>query len=124
MFNLRLHEPFRPRILVPRSRCLVMAAGLLLASLSPAAAQTTPAAGPDAAPAREGNVYDHRDHQPTASEVHRAEGLSGSETPSAATDKEVERGVEDLLRQTDKMDEAAEKQGQGFPPGVSSQSPQ
>jgi hypothetical protein len=98
-----------------------MAAGLVLATVAPVAAQTGPVDDKDGSPAREGNVYEHRDHQPTESEVGRAEGKSGVDYPNPTSDQEVERGVENLLRQTDEMDEEADTQGRNYPAGSSSQ---
>jgi hypothetical protein len=129
MLSLPKRKPIPPRVLASRPLCLLMAAGSVLGSFSPGGAQTKPAGEPSAPleapapPAREGDVYDHRDHQPTESEVDRAEGRSGPDYPGPTTDQDVERGVENLLRQTDEMDKAAEKQGEEHPPGSPSQPP-
>ncbi len=82
---------------------VALAAALLLSSS--ALAQT---AGSDASPpapvdqrgvpTREGNVYDFRAHQP------RQDG-----PPSASSAQEVEKGVQDLLQQTDQLDKQSEQ---------------
>ena len=123
MSTLSEREPLQQRTPFSRSRCLVMAAGLVLATLPPVAAQTGPVDRENASPAQEGNVYDHRDHQPTESEVGRAEGKAGFDSSNPKTEQEVERGVGNLLRQTDEMDEEAIKQGREYPAGSSSQPP-
>lgn len=123
MSALSEREPLQRRTPFLRSRCLVMAAGLVLATLPPLAAQTRPVDREDASPAQEGNVYDHLDHQPTGAEVGRDEGKAGFDSPNPNTEQEVERGVGNLLRQTDEMDEEAVKQGREYPAGSSSQPP-
>jgi hypothetical protein len=101
--------------------CLALASGLLLAGFSAAAAQGSSAAQEQAAPAdrstvptREGNIYGHEEHQPTAAEVEKAGGL---DAPSAGNEEQVEKNVNDLLRQTNEMDKAADEQAKDFPAG-------
>jgi hypothetical protein len=64
-------------------------------------------------PAREGNIYDHQDHQPTAAEVGASESVAGITAPSPASTAAVEREVEDLLRQADTLDRQSEEQDEG-----------
>jgi hypothetical protein len=94
-----------------------MAARLVLTMVAPAAAQTAPVDVEHASPTQEGNIFDHRDHQPTEAEVGRTEGSSGVDKPSPTTEQDVEGGVESLLRQTREMDQGAEKQGRDYPAG-------
>ena len=118
--------------LIPRrhrgSRCLAISAGVLLAASSPALAQSPPApqqAAPSDAPAvpREGDIYGHKEHQPTEAGVGEKEGPSGVDSPSAANRQEVDKQVDQLLRQTDELDEAAKKQGEDYPADASSRPP-
>jgi len=89
-----------------------------LAASSPALAQSDPTSGGGAAPpAREGNIYDHRDHQPTEADVERA---TGTESPSSGANRQVEDEVKALLQQTDKLDKQSEQQDQDYPSGSSS----
>ena len=70
-----------------------------------AGAQDAQPPGPSGAPQREGNIYDHKAHQPTQADVDAA-GLP------AATDRSrqnVEQSVDDLLRQTDSLDKQQEQ---------------
>jgi hypothetical protein len=106
-------------------RAIAIAIGLVLTGSSLALAQSDPApAGTASPPAREGNIYDHKDHQPTRAEVGDARRDAGIEptpsdttpsdttpsdtTPSDTTPSETTREVEDevhkLLQQTDKLD--------------------
>jgi hypothetical protein len=78
-------------------------AALLLAAAPPALAQN--AAAPDTTPpAREGNTYDHRDHQPTQAEIDRAAAAAGVRPPSQNPEP-VEDEVKALLKQTDEVDQ-------------------
>jgi len=82
---------------------------LLLASNAPAQTAVTnggsrPQDG-DQLPARIGNVYDHQDHQPTQAE----EAAAGIAPPSSSTKREVEKEVEELLQQTDRLDKQADE---------------
>jgi hypothetical protein len=88
---------------------------LVLAAAAPALAQSDHTARPTAPPpARIGNIYDHKAHQPTESDAGAA--------PSAAGNKQqVEEEVQELLRQTDRLDRQSEQQEQLAPAGSSSQ---
>jgi hypothetical protein len=100
---------------------LAAVAGLVLTISSPVLAQSLPApiagaetpSGDAGAPAREANIYDHRDHQPTEAEVGAAEAAAGIREPSSASRADVEKDVEDLLNQADRLDQQAEEQDQG-----------
>ena len=122
-----MHGRFPP--LIPRrrrgSRCLAISAGVLLAASSPALAQSPPApqqAAPIDAPAvpREGDIYGHKEHQPTEAGIGEKEGPSGVDSPSAASRQEVDKEVDQLLRQTDELDEGAKREGEDYPAGASS----
>jgi hypothetical protein len=97
------------RFVTGRRQGLVLAATLLAV-----AATFTPCA--HAAPGqtqgseialREGNIYDHQDHQPTPAE----ESAAGLAPISQTTKREVEQEVKRLLQQTDRLDRQSEKQG-------------
>jgi hypothetical protein len=61
-----------------KSTLLVTVAVLLLAASSRIQAQTYPASVDGAMPpTREGNIYDHKDHQPTEAEISRAQAAAG-----------------------------------------------
>jgi hypothetical protein len=96
---------------------LAAVAGLVLMTASPVLAQSLPAPitgaeMPGGAPAREGNIYDHRDHQPREAEVGAAEADAGIGQPSAST-ADVEKEVEDLLKEGERLDRQSEEQDQG-----------
>jgi hypothetical protein len=84
---------------------------------SPLLAQTVPAPGNGTlAPgdgrntaAREGNTYDHRDHQPTQAEL----GAAGVSQQSSGSTAAVEKEVHDLLKQADRLDRESEEQDEG-----------
>jgi hypothetical protein len=86
------------------STLLAVVAALLppLSSLVHAQNATTPAA-----PAREGNIYDHIDHQPTRSQVENAEAATGRR--ASETDAEVLNEVKALLEETDRQDKRADE---------------
>jgi hypothetical protein len=89
---------------------LAAIAALVLAASSLALAQNAPV--PDARvtpPAREGNVYDHHDHQPTQAEVDSAETAVGGREPSSESETPVENEVKALLKQTDKLDKQSDE---------------
>jgi hypothetical protein len=96
-------------------------AGLVLMASSPLLAQpnTAPVSGASSpagdgnTPAREGNIYDYRIHQPTAAEVSDAELAAGIGPPTSASTAEVEKEVEDLLNQADRLDRQSEEQDEG-----------
>ena|SRR5579859_978889 len=117
MSPLSLRQSRRQRTAISWARCAVMAAVSVFAVIAPIAAQTAPVDVEDASPTREGNVFDHRDHQPTESQVDRTEGSSGVNNPSPTTEQDVEGGVEKLLKQTDQLDQDAAAQGRDYPAG-------
>lgn len=103
------------------SKCLAMATGLFLAASSPALCQEQVApGGGSAAPAREGNIYGHVDHQPTEAEIGKAAEPGSVDSPSAVNREQVDEEVDQLLQQSRELDEAAEKQGKDYPAGSSS----
>jgi Skp family chaperone for outer membrane proteins len=57
------------------------------------------------APARIGNIYNHQDHQPTQVELE----ASGIPAPSARTEQQVEKEIQELLQETDRQDRKAEE---------------
>ena len=85
---------------------LVVVAGLVLANPAPVLAQAEPVLPP----AREGNIYDHKDHQPTKADIDRAQAAAGVHPQSSVPDSNVEKDVEELLKQTDAPDKQAEEQ--------------
>lgn len=99
--------PILKRIPTSRSKVTLMAivAGLALAASEPLMAQTNPApaAGPISSP-REGNIYDFKKHQPTEAEV------GGGDAKGRA---EVEKEVQDLLKQLDELDRKSEEGAKG-----------
>jgi hypothetical protein len=89
---------------------LAAVAALVLAASSPSLAQNAPPPGAEAVPPmREGNVYDHRDHQPTQAEVGAAEAADGIGAASPGSEKQVEKEVKALLKQTDELDKQSEE---------------
>ncbi len=89
---------------------LTLVASLLLLTCAPAVAQTTaPFPGP-AVSTREGNIYDHRDHQPTA-----ADDAAAGVAPPGVSEDEVQKEVQDLLQQTDRLDEQSEQYDRELP---------
>jgi hypothetical protein len=62
------------------------------------------------APARIGNVYDHRQHQPTQAQ----EAALGIAPTSPSNRRRVEQEVEELLRETDRLDKEAEQLERGL----------
>lgn len=123
MSPLRSRRSDRLRMPLSWAGYVVMAAGLVFATAASVAAQSRSVDVEDASPTREGNVFDHHDHQPTESQVDRAEGSSGVDNPRPATEQQVEGGVEKLLRQTDEMDQDAAAQGRNYPTGSAAQPP-
>jgi hypothetical protein len=86
-------------------------AALVLAVSSPALAQNAQA--PDTAtmpPAREGNTYDHRDHQPTQAEIDNAEAADGSSIVPQENKSQIEKEAEDAIEADKKSIEEYEKQ--------------
>jgi hypothetical protein len=95
------------RIPMLRGKCTLLTAiaGLVLAASSPILAQTSAApAGGAISPAREGNVYGHKNHQPTQAEVSRAEVSAGIRPSSSGDAADIEKEVEELLKQVDELD--------------------
>jgi hypothetical protein len=91
-------------------RGLALTAAWLLMTSAPAFAQTaTPLSGPTVS-TREGNIYDHRAHQPTAADD-AAAGLA----PLGVGGEDVQKEVQDLLQQTDQLDELSERHGRELP---------
>jgi hypothetical protein len=94
----------------PSSTRLAAVAALVLAVSAPAFAQRAPA--PDAGampPAREGNIYDHRDHQPTQAEIDRAEAAAGPGAPARESQKQVEEEVRALEKRTNELDKESDE---------------
>ena len=85
-------------------------AGLVLLASPPLGAQTAAPVGAAVSAgttaAREGNIYDHKDHQPTAADV-------GATLPSPASTVKVEQEIQHLLRQAAVLDRQSEEQDQG-----------
>ena len=108
--RVSLFQSLRPQSTTPS-----IAIALVLAASSPALAQSDPTSGAGAAPPpREGNIYDHRDHQPTEVDV------TGTASPSSGAKRQVEDEVKALLQQTDKLDKQSEQHDQDYPGGSSS----
>ena len=101
-------EPILKRIPTLRGKgaLLAIVAGLVLATPAPLLAQTNPAPAAGLISPREGNIYDHKDHQPTEAEVN---GLNADPKSSA----EVEKEVQDLLKQVDELDRKSEEDAKG-----------
>jgi hypothetical protein len=96
---------------------LTAVVAVVLAAISSALAQNGPARGAKARPpAREGNIFDHQDHQPTQAEVDSAEAAASARVPSES-DTQVESEVNTLLRQTDKLDKQSDEDLKGDPNG-------
>ncbi len=83
-------------------------AALLLAAGSPALAQNAAVPG-TTPPAREGNIYDHRDHQPTQAQIDSAAAAAGVRAPPSANPGPVEDEVKALLKQTDELDKRSDE---------------
>jgi hypothetical protein len=101
-------------VLRDRNTLLAAVAGLVLSASSPILAQTSPAPvhGPISS-AREGNIYDHQDHQPTEAEVSGAEAAAGIHPQSSVATTDVEKDVEELLKQIDELDKRSDEQAEG-----------
>jgi hypothetical protein len=83
-----------------------------LAASAPALAQSDDTSGRAAPPpARVGNIYDHKAHQPTESDVPAA---------AAGNKQQVEKEVQKLLQQTDELDKQSEQQEQLAPDALRS----
>lgn len=92
----------RVPILRGKKALLGIVAGIFLAAYSPvpAHANSVPAG---AATPREGNTYDHKDHQPTEADI------SGAVQPPSAVTTEVNKEVQDLLGQANRLDKDSEE---------------
>jgi hypothetical protein len=89
--------------------CII--AAVVLAASATALAQSDDNAGRAAPPpAREGNVYGHKAHQPTEADVPPAARAGSSQ-------QQVEQEVQDLLRQTDELDKQADERERAAPAG-------
>src|SRR5258708_32974694 len=89
----------------PQSTTPPIAIALVLAASSPALAQNYPTSGGVAAPpAREGNIYDHKDHQPTEAAV------AGTASPSPGAKRKAQDGGRALLRHTDRISKQCREQ--------------
>jgi hypothetical protein len=116
--NMRISRLSR-QLLRPQSTTPIIVATLVLTASLPALAQSDSTPGAPAPPAREGNIYDHRDHQPTEGEVGAAERAAGTGSSSSDTRQQVEDDVRRLLQQTDRLDKQSEQQEQDYPSGPS-----
>jgi hypothetical protein len=90
------------RASLPTPLAIVAALLPLLSSLVFAQNATT-----TAAPAREGNIYDHIDHQPTRAQVDNAEAATGRR--ASETDTKVLDEIKALLEETDRQDKKADE---------------
>jgi hypothetical protein len=96
--------------LLGHSTLVATVAATLLAATSAIQAQTnqTPVDGA-MPPLREGDIYDHKDHQPTEAEISRARAAAGDRAQSTNPER-VEKGVTDLLKQMDKLEIQSEQE--------------
>lgn len=113
-----------PRVPRSQSRAILLAgaAGLVLASSAVLGQTSSSSPGRAMPPAREGNIYGGKDHQPTEADVSGA-GAGGIDSSSPASKAEVEQGVEQLLEQTNIEDENAERRLDDSPSGPSRPQP-
>jgi hypothetical protein len=98
------------KIASPRSSSTYLAAviGLLLAAVPVRAQDSAPLGAAAVPPAREGNIYDHRDHQPTQAEIDAAEAAAGAHPAREPSQTQVEDEVKALLKQTDEADKRSD----------------
>ena len=90
----------------------IIAAVIPLAAISPALAQDDYSRRSAVAPpARVGNIYDHKRHQPTERDVRAAEKAAGIPLPSSENKAQIEEEVKNLLQQTDRLDKESEQKG-------------
>ena len=82
----------------------------LVAALAASGCASALAQGDQLVAPREGNIYGHVKHQPTESEVGGAAGGDGVNAPSAGNQQQVEKGVQELLQQTDRLDKATDEE--------------
>jgi len=92
---------------------LAFAAAFLFMTAATALAQNAGTVDGGAVPPRNGNVYDHRNHQPTQAE----DAAGGIAPPSAGGAEQVEQEVKELLQQTDILDRESEQHERGLSPG-------
>lgn len=96
---------------------IVMAPSLVLAQINAAPVGGVESGGTAGSVAtREGNTYDHRDHQPTEGEINAAREAAGKLPPPSPSTAEVEKEVHDLLKQADTLDKQSEEQDLGQTP--------
>jgi len=101
-----LHRIGKPH----QGRGLAFAASVLLLTSTAVLAQTAAPSPGAAVSTREGNIFDHRDHQPTAAD----DAAAGIAPPGGGGD-DVEKEVQDLLRETDSLDQQSEQQEDALP---------
>ena len=90
-------------------RAVFIAIALILTESSLALAQNNLPPGGAATPTREGNIWDHKDHQPTEAEVRAAEKAAGITPIPVGTKQQVEEEVKQFLQQLDRQDMQFEK---------------
>jgi hypothetical protein len=90
-----------PIDMAPKAQGWAVAAAILLLTSNAFAQSAGPLSPGDGAqaPARAGNIYDHHDHQPTA-----ADDAAAGIAESPETTQQVQKEVDQLLRQTDRLD--------------------
>ena len=94
---------------LPNASCII--AATVLAASATALAQSDDKADRAAPPpARVGNIYGHKAHQPTEADVPRTAG-------SGSSQQQVEKEVQDLLRQTDELDKQEDEREHVAPAG-------
>jgi hypothetical protein len=103
-------------------RAVAIALALILAESSLALAQSNLPPGGAATATREGNIWDHRDHQPTEAEVRAAEKAAGIAPIPGGTKQQVEEQVKQFLQQLDSQDMRYEKVDKDYH-GISSTAP-
>jgi hypothetical protein len=88
-----------------------LAAACVTAFLAPAP-ETRPACGQSRPPGaderirkREGNIYDHKRHQPTQSEIEAAEKAAGA-APSPSSAKRHDGDIENLRQEIEGLEQA------------------
>jgi hypothetical protein len=103
-------------------RAVAIAIALVLAGSSLALAQSNLSPGGTALPTREGNIWNHQDHQPTEAEVRAAEKAAGLTPIPGGTQQQVEEEVRQFLQQLDRADMQYQKADKDYH-GVSSTAP-
>ena len=98
---------------LPHASWIIAVSAIAVAAPALALAQSDDSAGRAAPPAaRAGNIYDHKVHQPTESEL-PASARAGSSR------RQVEEEVQQLLRQTDELDKQSNERARRAPSGSS-----